>query len=101
MQYYPDASHFVNGGGWDAPYSPQQQFNFPGYGYQNQYVQPHINPRFASAFAMNFGFAPANQLDPFGNTGYSAAGEEPEAWNQGWGTSADGDAESSNRDGRS
>ena len=37
--------------GWG--YMPtQQQFNF-GYGYPQGYVQPHINPRFASQFGIN------------------------------------------------
>ncbi|KAI0078859.1 NAF1-domain-containing protein, partial [Panus rudis PR-1116 ss-1] len=46
-------------GRWEqTPYPPQQpSFNF-GHGFQPQYVQPHINPRFASAFGMSFGMMP-------------------------------------------
>ncbi|KAJ7786642.1 Gar1/Naf1 RNA binding region-domain-containing protein, partial [Mycena metata] len=38
---------------WAFNPSQQQQFNFGGY---PQFIQPHINPRFASAFGMNFDF---------------------------------------------
>jgi len=44
------------GGGWayqqPHPY-PQAPFNFDPRGYQAQYIQPHINPLFASAFGIN------------------------------------------------
>ncbi|KAJ7170165.1 Gar1/Naf1 RNA binding region-domain-containing protein [Mycena filopes] len=36
-----------------AAFDPSQQFNYGGY---PQFVQPHINPRFASAFGMNLDF---------------------------------------------
>ena len=102
MPYHPDMSG-GSGGGWGDPYasSPQQQqqqqqYDYSGYGgYESQYVQPHINPRFASAFAMNFGFAQANQYAPYGNAGYSSGPmnhESDGSWNPGWGPSADGDS---------
>ncbi|KAJ7754937.1 NAF1-domain-containing protein [Mycena maculata] len=42
-------------------YDPAQQFNF---GYQQPFVQPHINPRFASAF-MNFDFQHPQSSQPY------------------------------------
>ena len=98
MPYHPDVGS--GSGGWDdsyAPPPPQQQFDYSGHGYggyESQYVQPHINPRFASAFAMNFGFAQANQYAPYGNGGYSASPMSDESdgpWNSAsWGSSAHG-----------
>lgn len=100
--YHPDMG---GSGGWGDPYvapsqqQQQQHFDYTeqgyGGGYDSQYVQPHINPRFASAFAMNFGFAQANQYPPYENAGYNAGpmGDESSSgpWSPSWGSSADGD----------
>ncbi|KAJ7040299.1 Gar1/Naf1 RNA binding region-domain-containing protein [Mycena alexandri] len=57
---FPDGSGFTQS--HSAPstptsspwaFDPSQQFNYGGY---PQFIQPHINPRFASAFGMNFDF---------------------------------------------
>ncbi|KAJ7293014.1 Gar1/Naf1 RNA binding region-domain-containing protein [Mycena rebaudengoi] len=40
-------------------FDPSHQFNF---GYQQPFIQPHINPRFASAFGINF--QPREQYEP-------------------------------------
>lgn len=57
---FPDGSGFTPQSHSDpstptAPWAfdPSQQLNF---GYQQPFVQPHINPRFASAFGMNLNF---------------------------------------------
>jgi len=58
---FPDGSEFSQSGSHSAPstptttpwaFDPSQEFN---YGYP-PFVQPHINPRFAAAFGMNFDF---------------------------------------------
>jgi len=62
---FPDGSEFTpQAQSHSAPttpttpwaFDPSQQFDFGGY---PPFVQPHINPRFASAFGMNFDFQQA------------------------------------------
>ncbi|KAK7695069.1 hypothetical protein QCA50_002259 [Cerrena zonata] len=61
--------------GWDYNQYQQPNFNFNFGEYQQPYgVQPHINPRFASAFAYNFGMYPQQDQgmggDAYGYGGY-------------------------------
>ncbi|OCH86658.1 NAF1-domain-containing protein [Obba rivulosa] len=89
----------VGEGAWPyAQYSPQdQQYSDFSYGYQRPaeqqpYVQPHINPRFASAFAMQLGYAQGghdqySQYDSYsyGGGGYGhGAGEASHEWSEEW-----------------
>lgn len=60
--------------GWEYPPTPQQQPSFD-FGYQQPFVQPHINPRFASAFGLNFGTFPQQGMGGE-NYGYSAYGSD-------------------------
>lgn len=63
--------------GWDYSQSQQPNFNFNFGGYQQPYgVQPHINPRFASAFAYNFGMYPQQDQGMVGdNYGFGGYGQ--------------------------
>ncbi|KAL4253570.1 H/ACA ribonucleoprotein complex non-core subunit NAF1 [Abortiporus biennis] len=77
-----------------ASYGTQQQGNdYNSFGYQQSYaVQPHINPRFASAFAYNFGFTqPQAGNNGYGDYagGYSAGTTDTSgaSWNDEWGGS--------------
>jgi len=47
----------------------QHQFQF---GAQQQFVQPHINPRFASQFGMNLGFMQPQFYPQYGQTGFGS-----------------------------
>jgi H/ACA ribonucleoprotein complex non-core subunit NAF1 len=42
-----------------------QQYQFGAQGYPPPFVQPHINPRFASTFAINMGMTQAQQFTPY------------------------------------
>ena len=56
---------------------PQQLFNFGPLGYQQSYVQPHINPRFAAQFGINLDFEqpqPYSHHEPYGQ-GFGAVPE--------------------------
>ena len=66
--------------GWGYQQYPSQFGD--GYGYQQSYaqqsyVQPHINPRFASAFGMDMGHMPSGQFQ--GYPSYAAGYAPPEA----------------------
>ncbi|KAK7063953.1 Gar1/Naf1 RNA binding region-domain-containing protein [Favolaschia claudopus] len=58
----PDGSQFApspsQDSQWQQTFDPSHQFNA---GYPPPFVQPHINPRFASAFGMNMQFQPPPQ----------------------------------------
>jgi H/ACA ribonucleoprotein complex non-core subunit NAF1 len=56
----------IPAGGWEFQQSqmhPQQQYNF---GTQPPFVQPHINPRFASQFGMNVGLLQPQLYSQYG-----------------------------------
>lgn len=57
-----------NGWGYQ-PYPGQMDYS---YGYQQPFVQPHINPRFASQFGMSLAYAA--QAQPMQYAGYSPYG---------------------------
>ncbi|KZT08717.1 NAF1-domain-containing protein [Laetiporus sulphureus 93-53] len=85
----------MNGTGWnDSQYSDQQQYDV-SYSYQNQFVQPHINPRFASSFAMNFAYSPTqSHFSPYDyrGMGYSSATDSSsgDGWAQQWFAGSEG-----------
>ncbi|KAI0962183.1 hypothetical protein AcV7_001082 [Taiwanofungus camphoratus] len=84
----PPVHHQDNATEWSYFQHPvQQSYNFP-YDMQNQYVQPHINPRFASAFGINFGFSQGNQYTPYvyENYGVGASANRNEGWRPSDGT---------------
>jgi H/ACA ribonucleoprotein complex non-core subunit NAF1 len=60
--------------GWSAQqfhHYPMQPFDVDPQWYQHQYVQPHINPRFASAFGMNVvGLTQPQEYSPVDPSGY-------------------------------
>ncbi|GJE89576.1 Gar1 and Med15 domain-containing protein [Phanerochaete sordida] len=56
--------------GWGYQQYPSQMDY--GYGYQQSFVQPHINPRFASQFGMSLAYA--NQMQSMQYAGYSQYG---------------------------
>ncbi|PCH34237.1 NAF1-domain-containing protein [Wolfiporia cocos MD-104 SS10] len=74
-------------GSWAySQYAAQQPYDY-AYGYQNQFVQPHINPRFASSFGMNLAaFAQGNQYYSYGYSAMGRGGGTGSAggWNQDW-----------------
>jgi H/ACA ribonucleoprotein complex non-core subunit NAF1 len=41
---------------WSFPHQYHYDLDFNSVGYQQSYVQPHINPRFASAFGIDVGY---------------------------------------------
>ena len=61
MYAAPQQTMNIAQNGWDYTQSQQPNFNFNFGGYQQPFVQPHINPRFASAFAFNFGMYPQQE----------------------------------------
>ncbi|EGN93097.1 hypothetical protein SERLA73DRAFT_78943 [Serpula lacrymans var. lacrymans S7.3] len=70
-----------------VPSSAASPWAFPPEMYDQSYVQPHINPRFASAFGMNFNHtAPSWRGPPQQgqyNLGYQAA-QPPQNWSDEW-----------------
>ncbi|KAJ6502674.1 Gar1/Naf1 RNA binding region-domain-containing protein [Mycena vulgaris] len=61
-------------------FDPSQQFN---YGYQ-PFVQPHINPRFASAFGMNFDFQQQQQQQQQKQPYYPPPPSSGSSWTDEW-----------------
>lgn len=57
-------------------YPTPYDFNF---GYQQSYVQPHINPRFASMFGMGYGFQ-QQQQGPYGQDQSQGSGTWGNEW---------------------
>lgn len=80
---YMDGSNFASavsspsipagGAGVWSNYTPpqqnQHQFSFGSEAYQQNYIQPHINPRFASAFGMNMGYLQPQAYPQYGQYG--------------------------------
>ncbi|EPQ60456.1 NAF1-domain-containing protein [Gloeophyllum trabeum ATCC 11539] len=64
--------------------TPSYQGNQAGYVYQQPYVQPHINPRFASAYGYQFGEFPSNHYGQYGSYGMDASSGRGEDRNGGW-----------------
>ena len=69
-------SESVNNGWGYQQYPGHANYNF---GYQQPFVQPHINPRFASQFGMNLAYAQQMQYAGYGQygMGYTAGGNMP------------------------
>lgn len=80
-----DAAGHNGGDAWSS-YDPYQG-NVDNGGYGQQFVQPHINPRFASSLGYNMGymqqFNPMPQFNQYGGSGYWN-GDNGGAGDQGW-----------------
>ncbi|CCL98128.1 uncharacterized protein FIBRA_00122 [Fibroporia radiculosa] len=84
------ALSFDGAGGQGYSQPSQQQFMF---GFQNQYVQPHINPRFASSFGMHLGFQQETHQAAYsyGETGYGGGADHFAAsWRPDWNVNQSG-----------
>ncbi|KAF8078940.1 Gar1/Naf1 RNA binding region-domain-containing protein [Lyophyllum atratum] len=68
--------------GYSDPFQHAQMFQFGASGYSQDFVQPHINPRFANAFGINMTlpqhltqppqYASQNDASPSGSTAHAA-----------------------------
>jgi H/ACA ribonucleoprotein complex non-core subunit NAF1 len=69
---------------WSFPH--QQNYNFNSPGYQHPYVQPHINPRFASAFGIDVGYLQQAQMvtPSYGQNAYEGLDTEQRPSQENW-----------------
>ena len=108
-QYSEAAGYLAQRGGVNGSASPsvdndwgyQQYSNHMDYnfGYQQPFVQPHINPRFASQFGMSIAYGQPMQYPGYGQYGMSYAangGAQHGEWSQEWGNQNSSSAQPGN-----